>query len=84
MAKSELAALGCSLKSTGRHAGTGPEAMDAASEPGIDDVEAWTNDLVVVVGEGSRERVRSRITKRIGESGWQLVRKKGKLAGLDK
>ena len=38
----------------------------------------------VVVGEESRERVRSRITMRIGESGWQLVRKKGKRAGLDK
>ena len=65
-------------------AGTSLEAMDAASEPGIDDTEAWTNDMVGVVGEESRERVRSRITKRIGESGWQLVRKKGKRVGLDK
>ena len=58
--------------------------MDAASEPGTDDIEAWMNDLVGEVGEESRERVRSRITKRIGESGWQLVRKKGKRAGIDK
>ena len=84
VAKSELAALECSLKSTRGDAGAGPEAMDAASEPRIDDIEAWTNDLVGVVGEESRKRVRSRITKRNRESGWQLVRKKGKRAGLDK
>ena len=68
VANNELAALEHSLKSSGRDAGAGMEAMDAASEPGIDDVEAWTNDLVGVVQEESRESVRSRITKRIGES----------------
>ena len=84
VAKNELAALERSLKSPEGETGAGLDAMDAASEPGTDDIEAWTNDLVGEVGEESRERVRSRITKRIGESGWQLVRKKGKRAGIDK
>ena len=84
VAKNELAALECSLKSSGGDAGAGLGAMDATSEPGSDDIEAWTNDLVGVVREESREGVRSRIAKRIGESGWQLVRKKGKRAGIDK
>ena len=83
VARNELAALECSLKSSRGDAGAEQEAMDAASGPGIDDIEAWTNDLVGVVGEESRERVRSRITKCIGEAGWQLVRKKGKRAGPD-
>ena len=73
-----------SQPSNARSRALGLEAMDAASEPGSDDIEAWTNDLVGVIGEESRERVRSRITKRIGESGWKLVRKKGKRADIDK
>ena len=84
VAKNELAALECSLKRSKEDAGVGLEAMVATSEPGVDDIETWTNDLVGVVGEECRERVRSRNTRRIGESGWQLVRKKGKRTSLDK
>ena len=83
MAKSELAPLEYSLKRSRGHAGAEQEVVDVASEPGTDDLEAWTNDVVDVVGEESRERVRSRVAKRIGESGWQLVRKTGKSAGPD-
>ena len=50
VAKSELAVFGCSLKSTRGDASACPEAMDAASEAGIDDIEAWTNHLVVLSG----------------------------------
>ena len=59
MAKNELAALEYSLKSSRCDAGAEQEVMDAASEPGTDDIEAWTNDVVDVVGEESREMVRS-------------------------
>ena len=84
VAKNELAALEYSFKSSRGDAGAEQEAMDAASEPCVDDIETWTNDLVGVVGEECRERVRSRITRLIGESGWELVRKKGKRTSLDK
>ena len=83
VAKNELAALEYSLKNSWGDAGAEQEAVDAASGPGIEDIEVRTNDLVGVVGEESRERFCSRITKRIGESVWQLVRKRGKRAGPD-
>ena len=77
MTKNELAALEYSLKRSRGHAGAEQEVVDVASEPSTDDLEAWTNDVVDVVGEESREMVRSRITKRIGESGWQLGAEEG-------
>ena len=51
VAKNELTALECSLKSSMGVAQDGLEAMDAANEPGTDDTEVWTNDLVGVVGK---------------------------------
>ena len=73
VAKNELAALEYSLKGSRSDAGAEQEVTDAASGPGIEDIEAWINDLAGVVGEESRERVRSRITECIDESGRQLA-----------
>ena len=52
--------------------------MEAASELGEADMEEWTNDLEHEVGQESREKVRAKIHKRMGEFEWQVVRLKGK------
>jgi hypothetical protein len=54
---------------------------DSASQAGDNDVpmlESWAEEILADVSDENREKARSKMQKRMGESNWTLVRKKTK------